>query len=323
MPLVSVIIPTRNRMDELREALASVAKQTIDAEVLVMDDASTDGTCRMVREEFPDVQVFPGDEPRGPTYRRNLGASLAKGTYLVTLDDDCRFVSEDTIAKTVEGFDDPRIGAVTIPFVNVNEDDVVRYGAPDNEGCYITASYFGGMVVFRKDVYEAMGGYRTHFFMHVEEADLALRMLDEGWVVRLGHAEALEHLKSAKRDRPMVRVLGPRNQILFAWHNVPMPYLPLQMLATTVKGLGYGFRRGHFWAASLGFLRGYFGIWRYLFKRKAVGRRVYLFSRKLRGKGTVRLGEDEGKGRDIEYVSKDNQRRDGNGRLQMSLKEDL
>jgi len=53
MSEIAVLITTRNRRDELRRALASVRDQTCAAEVIVIDDASTDGTAELVEREFP------------------------------------------------------------------------------------------------------------------------------------------------------------------------------------------------------------------------------------------------------------------------------
>lgn len=87
---VSTIIPTFNRKDRLRKALASVFEQNVQSmEILVMDDGSTDGTGEMMTQEFPSVQYrfFPN---RGPSFARNRGVEAAKGRWIAFLDsDDC------------------------------------------------------------------------------------------------------------------------------------------------------------------------------------------------------------------------------------------
>ena len=89
---ISVVIPTYNRRNLLREMLSSLSQQTFPSEnfeVLVVSDGSTDGTCEMVREfEGPySLQVFQRKQA-GVAAARNHGASQARGHHLVFLDDD-------------------------------------------------------------------------------------------------------------------------------------------------------------------------------------------------------------------------------------------
>ena len=87
-PAVSVVIPTRNRADLLREALASVLAQTLlPFEVIVADDASTDATAEVVAT-FGDAVQFVRQEHAGGSAARNLGVSRARGDLIALLDSD-------------------------------------------------------------------------------------------------------------------------------------------------------------------------------------------------------------------------------------------
>src|SRR4051794_5139151 len=84
----SVIIPTYNRLQLLKEALDSVWRQTFtDYEVIVVDDGSTDGT-RDYLESLGDKLRFFVQPRRGPGAARNLAAQHANGEYLAFLDSD-------------------------------------------------------------------------------------------------------------------------------------------------------------------------------------------------------------------------------------------
>lgn len=87
MPNVSVIIPTHNRRDFVREAIASVLVQTYqDFELIVVDDGSTDRTEDAVRE-FPSTRyIF--QENRGVSAARNRGVAMSRGKLLAFLDSD-------------------------------------------------------------------------------------------------------------------------------------------------------------------------------------------------------------------------------------------
>ncbi len=91
-PLVSVIIPSRNRAAMLREALGSVFAQEgvgdiFEMEVIVIDDASSDDTPEVVRQ-FPKVRYLRFETNQGASGARNAGIQASKGTYIAFLDDD-------------------------------------------------------------------------------------------------------------------------------------------------------------------------------------------------------------------------------------------
>src|SRR6266487_1391132 len=90
---VSVVIVTRDRKDVLRGVLDSLLHQTVPAELLVLDDASRDGTFEMLSREFPGVRGYRRDEPRGCVARRTEAAQLAGGSVIVFLDDDIEISS--------------------------------------------------------------------------------------------------------------------------------------------------------------------------------------------------------------------------------------
>lgn len=87
---VSVLIPTHNRKDLLRQAVASVLTQTgVDVEVVVIDNGSTDGTREMFAEvDDPRIVYLHDPNPIGPSAARNLGLEVATGDWIANLDDD-------------------------------------------------------------------------------------------------------------------------------------------------------------------------------------------------------------------------------------------
>lgn len=82
-------MPTRNRASLLRRALFGVRAQTEpDKEIIVVDDASTDGTLAMLASEFPRVKVVRHRFSRGPSAARNSGVAVATGDWIFFHDDD-------------------------------------------------------------------------------------------------------------------------------------------------------------------------------------------------------------------------------------------
>jgi cellulose synthase/poly-beta-1,6-N-acetylglucosamine synthase-like glycosyltransferase len=91
-PLVTVYLPTRNRVALLHQAAESVLTQTFaDFELLIVDDGSDDATPELLEalaQRDPRVRIFRHDRPCGPQRARNLALQHARGRFLTGLDDD-------------------------------------------------------------------------------------------------------------------------------------------------------------------------------------------------------------------------------------------
>src|SRR5437870_2955166 len=91
-PLVSVVIPTRNRAPLLAESLASLARQTLatrDFEVVVVDDGSSDDTSRVCNRAAKRMNVrYVRIDPSGISAAKNLGIFVSSAPLLFFFDDD-------------------------------------------------------------------------------------------------------------------------------------------------------------------------------------------------------------------------------------------
>ena len=90
-PLFSIVVPTFNREDHIGRCLESIARQSYrDHEVVVVDNASIDGTVEVVLSfgSRLDIDVLVNDSNRERSYSRNRGAEYARGRFLVFLDSD-------------------------------------------------------------------------------------------------------------------------------------------------------------------------------------------------------------------------------------------
>lgn len=92
-PSVSVVIPTYNRKGWIAKAINSVKQQTYSAiiEIIVVDDASNDGTADFIKSEFPDVILFVNEQNKGACFSRNKGGEAATSDYIAFLDSDDQF----------------------------------------------------------------------------------------------------------------------------------------------------------------------------------------------------------------------------------------
>ncbi|MDX8151669.1 glycosyltransferase [Patulibacter brassicae] len=288
----TVVITTKDRRDELRRALESaVAQRGAAVEVLVVDDGSSDGTAAMVAEEFPRVRLVSHGASRGLIGRRNEATALARGAIVVHVDDDAVLSSEDTVRVTVAEFDDPQVGAVAIPYVDVLHGPRVHQRAPA-PGVWAVDTFRGTAHALRRDVFLRLGGFREDLESHVEEPEYCLRLLDAGFVVRLGSATPIRHYDSPRRSPARNQHRIWRNNLVRAWSLVPLPWLPGRVAKIVVAGLLAGRREGQLRATVTGLASGLGRAPSELLRhRHPVERRTYRVERRLRYGGPIRLSE--------------------------------
>ena len=141
VPLVSVIVPTHNRVSLLRLTLRSVLWQEgIDLEVLVVDDGSTEDVPTAVKEiGDARVRVLRHETPQGVSSARNVGVAAATGTWVAFIDDDDLWAPDKLISQVraaeVEGSAWAYTGAV-----NVTTDLRLIGGAPPADPLEVVAN---------------------------------------------------------------------------------------------------------------------------------------------------------------------------------------
>ena len=283
----TVLITTKDRKEDLRRAVRSAVEQTVEVEVLVVDDGSSDGTSKMIRNEFPSVRVCQAEEPAGYIVRRNEGARQAKAPIIFSIDDDAEFSSPYVVEQTLQAFDSPRVGAVAIPYVDVKKSTDILQRAPDAEGRYCTFSFRGTAHALRRDLFLRLGGYREHLVHQGEEMDYCIRMLDAGYVVRLGHSDIINHYESPKRSFERMDHYGRRNDILFVWHNVPGVAAAPYMVGTAVNGIRAMIRSGRPHNMISGMAAGIADCVKYYSKRNPVALDTFRLYRRLKTNGPL------------------------------------
>ena len=291
MPRATIVITTKDRKDDLRKALRSAFSQTVPVEVIVTDDASSDGTSAMVSTEFPQAKLLRSEVCIGLIAQRNRAAKEAIGEFIFSIDDDAEFGSNDTIEGTLAEFDAPEVGAIAIPQFDTTPGKVVNAPALADGNVWCVASFVGTAYAVRKDLFLKLGGYREHWVHQGEESDYCLRMLAAGFVVRLGSAPMIQHHESPRRSYERMDFYGRRNDVLFAWHNVPSPYLPLHLAATTVHGLRWALKTRRISHMLRGLFAGYMDSFYHRSGRAPVSKMVYRLHRRLKKSGPITLSE--------------------------------
>jgi glycosyltransferase involved in cell wall biosynthesis len=257
-PIFSICIVTRNRINDLRRALDSCLRQTdVDLEILVYDDASTDATSEVVLKEFPSIRYFRSESQVGYIVLRNRGFREAIGKYIVSLDDDAFFSSNDCLRQIQQKWDaHPNAGALAISYLEPSRAEYAGFMQQSVDGSQLR-NFIGCAHSIRRNVAIALGGYREYFVHQGEERDLCLRMLATGLEVRYVEVAPIVHLPSPQRNHGQLAYLGVRNTFLFSVLNAPFPTVLTRILSDAINLFRYKlnlrtlWRRGAIVGASL------------------------------------------------------------------------
>lgn len=214
-PLVSFVMASHNRRVILLDTLEKLFGQRRPAcqfAVIVVDNASTDGTAQAVRRRFPSVMLLPLRSNLG-SCAKALAVDRAAGDFIVFLDDDS-FPRLHAVDRMLEHFaDQPRLGAASF-----------RVFLPDGrEECSAFPDVFIGCGVgFRARALREVGGLDRTLFMAAEEYDLSFRLINRGWHVQTFDDLHVDHLKTVQGrcgGRPVYH--DARNNFLVAARYLP------------------------------------------------------------------------------------------------------
>jgi GT2 family glycosyltransferase len=195
-PLVTFVIATHNRRAVLLETLQRLiatpdfsqafGSAGIRAEIILVDNASTDGTADAVAQRFPEVKIIRQPGNRGAC-AKNAGIPGAAGQFIVFLDDDSYPTPHSTRRMLQYFLADPKLGAIVF--------DVVLKDGSRECSAYPTV-FVGCGVGFRRQAIAEVGGLPDDFFYQAEEYDLSLRLLDAGWDIQRHNDLQVLHLKT-------------------------------------------------------------------------------------------------------------------------------
>ena len=176
-PLVTVNILSWNRKDDLHESLIELKKTTYpNIELIVVDNASTDGSPKMVETEFPYVKLIKMPENIGIA-GWNTGFKEANGQYIVVLDDDS-YPAPDAIELMVEEFEkaDKDVGIIAFQVRSAEDDKCLTSDWPNQ-----MITFWGCGAGIKKDLINRIGGYEPKFFLYMNEKEFSIRALKNGF----------------------------------------------------------------------------------------------------------------------------------------------
>jgi glycosyltransferase involved in cell wall biosynthesis len=186
---VSVVIPTYNRPEMLREAIKSVLEQTYHAsEIIVVDNGFFDATLSVVRD-FGDRVIYEKSNARGPSPSRNRGVKTAKGRYVAFLDDDDIWHPEKLAIQMEFLENHPDFGMASSKVVPFGEKIQIKKRSWISgdlfSHLYMKSFVMTSTVVIRKDVFDVVGGFDPRY-VRAEDYDLWLRIADAFPIAHFG-----------------------------------------------------------------------------------------------------------------------------------------
>jgi N-acetylglucosaminyl-diphospho-decaprenol L-rhamnosyltransferase len=259
---LSVLIVNWNAAELLRECLRSLARQDLDparVEVLVVDNASSDGSAEMIRAEFPGVRLLRNDRNAGFAAANNQGLALGRGKYFLLLNPDTVVPERTLLREWVEFMEaHPDVGASGVRLVFPDGrhqfgdtgfrpsvatllgyasllakampravkgvyQDFSRMGRPRDVDWVC-----GAALLARADAVRAVGGLDEGIFMFAEDIEWCCRMRDAGFrVVYLPHLAIEHHQGGSVRkqgDQRTFSVMWLRNlRALYGRYNPRQP----------------------------------------------------------------------------------------------------
>jgi N-acetylglucosaminyl-diphospho-decaprenol L-rhamnosyltransferase len=261
---VAVVIVSYNSRDDLARSLPTVAAR--DRELVVVDNASTDGTPSFVRRRFPDVELVELLENRGYGAACNVGVARTSAPFVLLVNPDAWPIGGgiDELAACLEGR--PRVGAAG-PVLRTPDgtlqQSVVGFPTrwwlgrpaitstparprlwPSPLSTRTRRFLIGAALLVRRAAFDRVGGFDPDFFMYYEEVDLCWRLQEAGWGVAVCPRAAFVHVggTATRRDWPAMYREQLRGHLRFLakHHGLEEAEKARRLLAaaTSVRGAG-------------------------------------------------------------------------------------
>lgn len=250
-PLVSIIILNWNGRALMEKCLPSVLNATYpNFEVIIVDNASSDDSVSWVQKNHPDVRLLALTENGGFSIGNNAGIAIAKGEYMVLLNNDVE-VDSDWLAPLVTLMErEPIVAAVQPKMLQYDKRDTFEYAGAcggmldkygygfargrifekveEDKGQYNQSVEIfwacGAAMCLRKSAIQPFGDavLDPQFFMHFEEIDLCWRLWRSGWQIKVEPQSKIYHIGGASlnQSNPKKTYYNFRNSLLTLYKNL-------------------------------------------------------------------------------------------------------
>lgn len=261
---LSVIFVSYNTKDLLRNAIGSIPERK-DWEIIVVDNASSDGSVQMLNEEFPKVKIIPNSENLGFAKANNQGIKASKGKYVLLLNTDT-VVKEHALENLLEFLErQPEVGIASGQLLNPDGSIQPQGGNLPRLsnlifwmlfiddlpiiGKYLWPYHLNDPAAFRKErrfgwvggtamlikrkLIEKIGLLDEEIFMYAEDVDFCIRAQKAGFLVAITPQAKIIHFgQQSSGGAPSAAWLGEYKGIkyIFKKHKAAWEYPVLRLL---------------------------------------------------------------------------------------------
>lgn len=229
-PRTTVVVITHNRRPELLRTLDRLAELPEEPDVIVVDNASTDGTADAVIRHHPSVRLLRPGRNLGAV-GRNLAVREVRTPYVAFCDDDSWW-APGSLAGAADLLDrHPALATVTTRILvepEGTEDPIVEelrhspVPGPEWLPGPALGSFLAAATVLRADAFRAAGGFNQRLWLGGEEELLAADLAAAGWWLTYADHLTIHHHPSRVRDSTLRRGHGIRNTLWFTWLRRPV-----------------------------------------------------------------------------------------------------
>jgi len=249
---LSIIILTHNTRDLLRDCLRSIRENTkeIRFEIIVVDNASSDGTPEMMKSEFPEVQYLFNNRNIGFTKGNNQGIRLSRGRYVLLLNSDTEII-DSALDRMVQYMDaTPDCGILGCKLLNpdgsiqfscrrfpsyqtafFNRYSILTRLFPRNRfsQSYLMSSIdhtrtrevdwvSGAALLARRKAFEEIGILDERFIIYSEDVDWCYRMHEAGWKVYFFPEARIYHYIGKGTSQHLFRFILIRHRSMYLFY---------------------------------------------------------------------------------------------------------
>ena len=239
---ITVLIATKDRVEEIERAIQSSLDQSIKANIVVLDDASKINIKNELEKKFNGEKIkwLRSEKPSGVAGARNKLVNESSSSLMVFLDDDAYFTKKDSLEKILNKFSDSEeIAGMAFKIILRQGSDgfqipfnkMKRFFNKNihNEESY-ASYYIGAGHALKRDTFEKVGGYDNELFYGLEELDISSEIIKENKkIVYLPQVEIIHEPKKSVVDKKNKLkdegYYSIRNRIWVAFKHLPLRYL--------------------------------------------------------------------------------------------------
>ncbi|MDD2823013.1 MAG: glycosyltransferase [Candidatus Daviesbacteria bacterium] len=271
MNKISIVIPYWNGVEKIKKHLPKVlefAKVNNIEEIIACDDASTDETVKLLKTDFPEVQVVERKINQGFASNVNSGFLKITGDFVFLLNSDAS-PENDALKSALPHFEDPKVFSV-----GCNVGGLWAVGRFENGYFWHDQGSFkgdklkshqtlwssGGSGIFRKTIWDELGGLDELYNpFYVEDVDLGYRATKRGYINIWEPESKVEHYQEkgvieANFKKEKINNIAERNSLIFIWKNITSEKLMNEHKKALIKRL---ISHPKYWAIFLAAVRKY------------------------------------------------------------------